>query len=100
MSINNNKTLNKYYIYLIYFLPYWVRPWTPSHIVYIFSLILLIFILFRCPKNFVSIHRTHDQDSDADLWRETNILFGKRTGRYLCLSKSEGLPDYIVEKLR
>lgn len=46
------------------------------------------------------VHRTHDQDADADLWRETNILFGKRTSRYLCLSKSEGLPDYIVETLK
>ncbi|XP_031621752.1 multivesicular body subunit 12A [Contarinia nasturtii] len=53
----------------------------------------------KCPKNFVPVHRTHDQDSDADLWRETNI-FGKRSTRYLCLSKSEGLPEYIVEKLR
>jgi len=54
----------------------------------------------KCPRNFVPIHRTYDQDSDADLWRETNILFGKRTARYLCLSKSEGLPEYIVETLK
>lgn len=54
----------------------------------------------KCPRNFVPVHRTYDQDSDADLWRETNILFGKRTARYLCLSKSEGLPDYIVETLK
>lgn len=45
------------------------------------------------------VHRTHDQDSDADLWRETNI-FGRRTTRYLCLSKSEGLPEYIVDTLK
>lgn len=55
--------------------------------------------IFRCPKNFVPVNRTHDQDADADLWRETNI-FGKRTSRYLCLSKTEGLPDYIVETLK
>lgn len=54
----------------------------------------------RCPKNFIVVHRTYDQDSDADLWRENNILFGKRTSRYLCLSKSEGLADYIVESLK
>lgn len=55
--------------------------------------------MFRCPKNFSPIHRTYDQDSDADLWRETNI-FGKRSTRYLCLSKSEGLPEYIVDTLK
>lgn len=59
-----------------------------------------IIINFRCPRNFIPVHRTYDQDSDADLWRETAILFGKRTTRYLCLSKSEGLPEYIVETLK
>lgn len=54
---------------------------------------------FRCPKNFMPVHRSYDQDSDADLWRETNI-FGRRTTRYLCLSKSEGLPEYIVDTLK
>lgn len=53
----------------------------------------------KCPANFVPVNRTYDQDSDADLWREINI-FGKRSTRYLCLSKSEGLPDYIVETLK
>lgn len=53
----------------------------------------------RCPKNFLPISKTYDQDADADLWRETNLLFGKQTSRYLCLSKSEGLPDYVVETL-
>lgn len=53
----------------------------------------------KCPKQFQPINKTHDQDQDADLWRE-NILFGKRTSRYLCLSKTEGLPDYILETLR
>ncbi|XP_037917282.1 uncharacterized protein LOC119655454 isoform X2 [Hermetia illucens] len=54
----------------------------------------------RCPRNFTVINRTYDQDSDADLWRENNILFGKQTSRYLCLSKIEGLPDYVVETLK
>uniref|UniRef100_A0A1B0C0F2 MABP domain-containing protein n=1 Tax=Glossina palpalis gambiensis TaxID=67801 RepID=A0A1B0C0F2_9MUSC len=53
----------------------------------------------KCPKNFTSIHRTYDQDADADLWRENNILFGRQTTRYLCLSKTEGLPDYVLETL-
>ena len=58
-----------------------------------------IFLLYRCPKNFTPINRTYDQDSDADLWRES-ILFGRQTTRYLCLSKTEGLPEYVVETLK
>uniref|UniRef100_A0A0A1XKX0 Multivesicular body subunit 12A n=1 Tax=Zeugodacus cucurbitae TaxID=28588 RepID=A0A0A1XKX0_ZEUCU len=54
----------------------------------------------KCPKNFTPIHRTYDQDADADLWRENNILFGRQTTRYLCLSKTEGLPEYVVETLK
>lgn len=65
----------------------------------IFLINCSIYVMFRCPKNFSPIHRTYDQDSDADLWRETNI-FGKRSTRYLCLSKSEGLPEYIVDTLK
>uniref|UniRef100_A0A182M5C0 Multivesicular body subunit 12A n=1 Tax=Anopheles culicifacies TaxID=139723 RepID=A0A182M5C0_9DIPT len=53
----------------------------------------------KCPKNFQSINKTYDQDQDADLWRE-KMLIGKRTTRYLCQSKSEGLPGYIVETLK
>lgn len=54
----------------------------------------------KCPKNFTTVHRTYDQDSDADLWRENSIIFGRQTARYLCLSKTEGLPEYVVETLR
>lgn len=46
------------------------------------------------------MHRTYDQDADADLWRETAILFGRRTNRYLCQSKSQGLPHYVIETLK
>lgn len=53
----------------------------------------------KCPKNFQPINKTYDQDQDADLFRE-NILFGKRSCRYLCQSKTEGLPDYILETLK
>lgn len=42
------------------------------------------------------MNRTHDQDSDADLYRQS-ALFGKRTTRYLCLSKIHGIADLIVE---
>lgn len=54
----------------------------------------------NCPKDYTPINRTYDQDSDADLWRETNILFGKQTARYLCISKTETLHDFVVEELR
>ncbi|XP_016986984.1 multivesicular body subunit 12A [Drosophila rhopaloa] len=66
------------------------RPITSLHIVEDFE---------RCPKNFSAIHRTYDQDSDADLWRDYS-LFGRQNTRYLCLSKSEGLPEYVVETLQ
>lgn len=50
----------------------------------------------KCPPGFFVVSRTHDQDSDADLWREGRLL-GRRVTRYLCLSKTEGIADYIVE---
>lgn len=53
----------------------------------------------RCPKNYVAVTRTYDQDVDADLWRETGI-FSKRQARYLCLSKSEGSTDHFVETVK
>lgn len=61
--------------------------------------ILIAFVRFSCPKNFSAISRTYDQDSDADLWRDYS-LFGRQNTRYLCLSKSEGLPEYVVETLQ
>lgn len=45
---------------------------------------------------YCQVTRTHDQDSDADLWKESNF-FGRKVTRYLCLSKTEGIADYIVE---
>ncbi|XP_066993457.1 multivesicular body subunit 12B [Anabrus simplex] len=50
----------------------------------------------KVPPGFVVVSRTHDQDSDADLWRE-GWIFGRKATRYLCLSKTEGIADYIVE---
>jgi ESCRT-I complex subunit MVB12 len=52
-----------------------------------------------CPSNFVPLHKTLDTDGDADLFKE-NILFGKRNTRYLCISKTEGLPNFVLEKIR
>ncbi|KAH8288240.1 hypothetical protein KR054_012680 [Drosophila jambulina] len=88
------------------------RPITSLHIVEDFerfvvnaeslkisSLYLYLPFDCSCPKNFNAIHRTYDQDSDADLWRDYSI-FGRQNTRYLCLSKSEGLPEYVVETLQ
>lgn len=52
-----------------------------------------------CPSNYVPLHKTLDTDSDADLFRE-NILFGKRNTRYLCISKTEGVPNFLLEKIK
>ncbi|XP_066599515.1 multivesicular body subunit 12B [Prorops nasuta] len=50
----------------------------------------------KCPTNFKVVSRTYDQDTDADLWRESG-LFIKKKGRYICFSKTEGLAHSIVE---
>ncbi|PSN41603.1 hypothetical protein C0J52_17606 [Blattella germanica] len=52
----------------------------------------------KCPRGFIVVSRTHDQDSDADLWREASF-FGKKWTRYICLSKTEGITDYIVDRI-
>ncbi|GAB0097476.1 Multivesicular body subunit 12A [Sergentomyia squamirostris] len=53
----------------------------------------------KCPKNFTPIHLTYDQDSDADLWRESS-LFGKHPGRYLCISKADDTTrDLVIETI-
>lgn len=52
----------------------------------------------KCPSGFAVISRTHDQDSDADLWRDGSF-FGKKITRYICLSKTEGISDFIVESV-
>nr|CAD7203621.1 unnamed protein product [Timema douglasi] len=52
----------------------------------------------KCPQGFIVVSRTHDQDSDADLWREGSF-FGRRWTRYICLSKTESIADYIVESV-
>ncbi|KAJ8957606.1 hypothetical protein NQ314_006532 [Rhamnusium bicolor] len=48
-------------------------------------------------KDFFPISRTYDQDSDADL-RESSI-FKSSSARYLCLSKTEGLPNFVVQEI-
>lgn len=44
------------------------------------------------------VSRTHDLDADADLWRESG-LFIKKKSRYICFSKTEGLPHCVVEEI-
>lgn len=41
--------------------------------------------------------RTHDLDADADLWKDG--LFSRRVTRYVCLSKTQGRPEHVVESL-
>lgn len=53
----------------------------------------------NCPSHYVPLHKTLDTDSDADLFRE-NILFGKRNTRYLCISKTEGVPNFVLVSLK
>ncbi|KAG5884402.1 hypothetical protein JTB14_007000 [Gonioctena quinquepunctata] len=53
--------------------------------------------LEKCPRGFYAISKTYDQDSDADL-RESSI-FKSSSARYLCLSKTEGLPNFVVQEI-
>lgn len=53
--------------------------------------------LDKCPRGFFAISKTYDQDSDADL-RE-NSIFKSSSARYLCLSKTEGLPNFVVQEI-
>ncbi|XP_024940069.1 multivesicular body subunit 12A isoform X2 [Cephus cinctus] len=53
----------------------------------------------KCPSNFTAVSRTYDQDSDADLWRDSG-LFIKKKGRYICISKTEGVPHCVIEDIR
>lgn len=52
----------------------------------------------KCPKGFYAVSKSHDHDDDADLWRESGF-FGRKLTRYLCLSKTEGSADRVVESI-
>lgn len=41
--------------------------------------------------------RTHDLEADADLWKDG--FFSRRITRYVCLSKTQGRPEHIVESI-
>uniref|UniRef100_T1J7R7 Multivesicular body subunit 12A n=1 Tax=Strigamia maritima TaxID=126957 RepID=T1J7R7_STRMM len=51
----------------------------------------------KCPPGFSVVSRTYDQDTDADLWKDG--FFGRKITRYLCISKTEGQTQYIVEDI-
>ncbi|XP_044757450.1 multivesicular body subunit 12B [Coccinella septempunctata] len=51
----------------------------------------------NCPPGFYPVSRTYDQDQDADL-KESSI-FKSSQSRYLCLSKTEGLPNFVISDL-
>ncbi|XP_077287284.1 multivesicular body subunit 12-like Mvb12 [Arctopsyche grandis] len=53
----------------------------------------------KCPEGFFPILKTYDEDCDADLWRQP-VIFGKKSCRYLCLSKSENVSLYKMTALR
>ncbi|KAK9884660.1 hypothetical protein WA026_007503 [Henosepilachna vigintioctopunctata] len=59
--------------------------------------ITLVENISNCPQGFYPVSRTYDQDQDADL-RESSI-FKSSSARYLCLSKTEGLPNFVVSEL-
>jgi ESCRT-I complex subunit MVB12 len=51
----------------------------------------------KCPLGYTVVAKTHDQDLDADLWKDG--FFGKRITRYLCLSKTEGPSGFVIDSL-
>ncbi|XP_028160907.1 uncharacterized protein LOC114353190 isoform X1 [Ostrinia furnacalis] len=50
----------------------------------------------KCPAGYKPVSRTYDEDADAGLLRQTG-LFGKKPSHYICLSKSEGVPGYVMD---
>ncbi|XP_046437154.1 multivesicular body subunit 12B-like [Daphnia pulex] len=51
----------------------------------------------KCPLGYTVVAKSHDQDLDADLWKDG--FFGKRITRYLCLSKTEGPSGFVIDSL-
>ncbi|XP_041973846.1 wiskott-Aldrich syndrome protein homolog 1 isoform X2 [Aricia agestis] len=50
----------------------------------------------KCPTGYWPVSRTYDEDADAGLLRQSG-LFGKKPSHYICLSKSEGVPGYVMD---
>ncbi|KAI6172557.1 hypothetical protein M3Y98_00986300 [Aphelenchoides besseyi] len=57
----------------------------------------------RCPPNFTPILKSHDDQTDADLWREGGFSFGlfNRTVRYIAINRiaPENSPHEVVTDL-
>ncbi|XP_065221685.1 multivesicular body subunit 12B [Planococcus citri] len=53
----------------------------------------------KCPKGFKAITKSYDADQPADLGKDTSF-FAKKATRYLCISKTESIADYVLEDLR
>ncbi len=51
----------------------------------------------KCPSGFSVVAKSYDQDLDADLHKDG--FFAKRVTRYLCLSKTEGPPGFVIDSL-
>jgi len=52
----------------------------------------------KCPAGYQIVSKTYDQDTDADLWRDG--FLGKKITRYLCLSKTEGKANFVIENIK
>ncbi|ODM98301.1 Multivesicular body subunit 12B [Orchesella cincta] len=52
----------------------------------------------KCPLGYTPILRTHDLEADADLWKDG--LFSRRVTRYVCISKTQGRPEHVVESIQ
>ncbi|XP_026764283.1 uncharacterized protein LOC113522702 [Galleria mellonella] len=50
----------------------------------------------KCPAGYWPVSRTYDEDADAGLLRQ-NGLFTKKPSHYICLSKTEGVPGYVMD---
>lgn len=42
----------------------------------------------RAPATYATIDKTLDNE-DADLWKDKSFLWGKKTLRYLCISRAQ-----------
>lgn len=61
--------------------------------------ICLIEEVNKCPQGFVVVAKSYDQDLDADLGRDGIFGRGRNAARYLCISKSEGNPQLVIDSL-
>lgn len=55
--------------------------------------------IVKCPKGFKAITKSYDADMPADLGKDTSF-FAKKSARYLCISKTESIADYVLEDLK